>query len=92
MKAKLLKKVRRRFRLIENCVGETKPQWKSWIGIWEDLSPFEACTIYMDVNLDSLTHNEEILLVLRYYYGKYRRKTKIRKQKENTCNKIWYNK
>lgn len=89
MKAKLLKKVRKKFRIVEDGLGEQHLQRKGLFG-WE----FYRKT-YEFYLIDPLFgYNDEMGLlraILYYRYSKYLRKKKVEKQKSKQLTKIWHN-
>lgn len=86
MKTKLLKKVRKKYRILRNDLGTEKIQEKHWLFGFEDLN---AWIDFMIWHRNDNVHDAFIDL-LRMNYSKYSRKSKIRKQKQNNWKVIWW--
>jgi hypothetical protein len=86
MKVKLLKKVRKNFRIIRNGNRHAKIQERHWYG-WDDLSIPESYLIYRMCITPFYAMQE----LFRKRYSKYSRREKIYQHKEKTWTKVWYN-
>lgn len=94
MKAKLLKKIRKKYQIRRNLNGkevlfERFLFW--WIKYEPDFSTL--CSIIINNKLYGAPKNvyEYLIIVLTIQYGEYRVKHKNKQAKENTWIKIWYN-
>lgn len=90
MKVKLLKKVRKNFRIVENGLGKQYLQERKLF----DWNNYCWSTEYHFIEIlykytDALG---QLRAILDYRYSKYSRKEKIKKQKEKQLTKVWYNK
>jgi hypothetical protein len=90
MKTKLLRKVRRNFRIVQNEFGNKKVQ-ERWLFWWEDLSVWDIHLIERDHH-PAIFNNPILVLrvLLEIRYENFSRKHKIINKKENTWTKIWY--
>jgi hypothetical protein len=87
MKVKLLKKVRRKYRVVVNELGIEKVQENSIIFGWDDL--YYVLNVDWEIALRQaltnrkLTSNEKLLVLLHSKYNRYHRKTKVAKMKSS---------
>lgn len=86
MKTDLLKIIRKRYRIIENDLGETKIQERNWLFGFADLHYLIDFLIWHG---NDNVHDAFIDL-LRMDYSKYHRKSKIKKQKQKNWKVIWW--
>ena len=88
MKTKLLKKVRRKYRIIRNGLGEEFLQEKN-------LFEWDSVNVYTRTIVENLYSYSDIMgefrAILDYRYSRYTRKSKIKKQKRKQLTKVWYN-
>jgi hypothetical protein len=84
MKVKLLKKVRRNYRIVTNELGNSKVQ-ERWLLGWCDLEDEHGWLLYMHsvITKKRLSLHGSILVVLHNRYDRYHRKTKIERVKQN---------
>lgn len=88
MKTKLLKKVRRKYRIKTNELGQYIIQTRSIFGWWCSLSEwYEAIVEYRYKYSNS---HEFLRCVFHYRYKRYTRKYKVHQQKQNSWSVVWY--
>jgi len=93
MKTRLLRKVRRNYRIVINDYGKTKAQVRS-LFLWTDLYDRHkhTFTMYEHAISKPLKPIEQIELIIGKRYSRYKRKNKIGKIKSNNWTKTWHNK
>jgi hypothetical protein len=89
MKTKLLKKLRKNFRIVENGLGCQKVQERDFGTGWFDVT--NGYEIHL---IDQIYEYNDALGLLKaifdYRYSKYTRKERIRRQKQKQLKTIWY--
>ena len=96
MKTKLLKKIRREYRIVQNELDEVWIEKRMWSHIplyvnmmdgWEGriLTLYENCKSYDDIMRVFKKHIHDM-------FSKYSRKEKINKIKKNNVSVVWYGK
>lgn len=92
MKTKLLKYVRRNYRIIENCVGDQTIEYHNGIK-WVNYSIYK--NFFMVENRNKLsrcrTPMELFIMIIHLKYIQYSRKWQIDNFKKGEIKKIWYN-
>jgi hypothetical protein len=86
MKTKLLKKVRRRYRIRENRLGKQWIEYKKFGLIWDKLPPWDQFII--DRLCEGKTIEAKLKFFLHSEYLEYSMKYKIIKRKENQVKTI----
>ena len=94
MKTKLLKRVRKNYRIVENGLGEQSIHIRNWIGIWEKPCPWEYFLVNYKLSKksDAYTVYDTLVYLLRLRYSYYTRRSKIKAQKKSEVKVIWYSK
>jgi hypothetical protein len=90
MKVKLLKKVRKNFRIIENALGDQMLQERDFIFKWVNYTNQSFEIHFIDKLYEYNDCFGLLRSVLHYRYSKYTRKNKIIKQKEKQTKILWY--
>lgn len=86
MKVTLLKKVRKKYRFLKNDLDKYKIQQKHWLFGFQNINPWIDFMIW-DRN-DNV--NNAFYALLYMGYSEYKRKSKIRKLKQNNWKVIWW--
>ena len=91
MKVKLLKKVRKNFRIIENGLGDQTLQERQFVPNWANWSSNAWEAHYVNQLYEWSTCLELLKCVLNYRYFKYTRKYQVEKLKKGQFETVWYN-
>ena len=95
MKTKLLRRLRKNYRIVENGLGEQKIQIRDIFNYWRGLVLTERLTLLRYRKKDPSCNEEyrihdDLLILFHYAYGNYTLKHRVETYKKKQQKVIWH--